>query len=211
MGNKKLLKLENLKSNDMKKNILLVFIVFVCSFGYAQDACYNIYKGALQEYNSGNYTEAQRKLVIVAQTCGDYSAVWEKLKDCNKKLAEQQQQQTQKIAKLTDDNKELVRQKKAAEQEWEIEKSNLRQNVSAEAGKIARLDNDISNLNAQIKSQNAKIDQLRDSIVGLQKEKKLLMEKLSAEENTEPCVFKCCICKLKMKHQERQLKKEQNN
>ena len=143
------------------KKLFFLFVVILPSVIYSQDACYNVYKTALQEYNKGNYTEAQRKFLVVAQTCGNYSEVWTKLKDCNQKLAEVQKQQAQKITKLTNDNNTLTQQKKGTEQERDAAQRELSQEKAAEAGWI-------NGLNKTINELNAKIVQLRDSVSDLQ-------------------------------------------
>ena len=98
----------------MKRTIIIVLSLIMCFICKAQDACYNIYVEALQEYNKGNYLEAQRRLVVVAQTCGDYSDVWNKLKNCNKKLAEQQSQQ---VSSLSNEKQQLEAELKKSESE----------------------------------------------------------------------------------------------
>ena len=98
----------------MKRSVIIVLSLIMCFICKAQDACYNIYVEALQEYNKGNYLEAQRRLVVVAQTCGDYSDVWNKLKNCNKKLAEQQSQQ---VSSLSNEKQQLEAELKKSEAE----------------------------------------------------------------------------------------------
>lgn len=98
------------------KKFIYIFIFCFSSFCYAQDACYNIYREALQEYNKGNYSEAQRKLVIVAQTCGDYSDVWNKLKSCNKKILEKQNLQATEITILKNEKQKLETEKKKSDE-----------------------------------------------------------------------------------------------
>lgn len=99
----------------MKKVILVLITILLGTFSYAQDACYKIYMEGLQEYNKGHYIEAQRKFVIVAQTCGDYSDVWNKLKSCNKIIAEKQSQQINLITSLKSEKQEIEAAKKKAE------------------------------------------------------------------------------------------------
>lgn len=99
----------------MKKNVFTLIVLILGTIGFAQDACYTIYMEALQEYNKGHYVEAQRKFVIVAQTCGDYSDVWNKLKSCNKIIADKQSQQTNLITNLKTEKQQLEAAKKKVE------------------------------------------------------------------------------------------------
>ena len=98
----------------MRKIFLLCIFISASSFCFSQDACYNTYMDALQDYGKGNYIEAQRKFVLVAQTCGDYSDVWNKLKNCNKKLAEKQSQQ---VSSLSNEKQQLEAELKKSEAE----------------------------------------------------------------------------------------------
>lgn len=99
----------------MKKLLFTLIVLILSTIGYAQDACYTIYMEALQEYNKGHYVEAQRKFVIVAQTCGDYSDIWNKLKSCNKILADKQSQQANLVTNLKTEKQQLEAAKKKTE------------------------------------------------------------------------------------------------
>lgn len=68
----------------MKRSVLIVFISIICFQCVAQN-CQDAYMAALQKYKNKNYVEAQRELIIVAQSCGDYSDVWKILKSATRK------------------------------------------------------------------------------------------------------------------------------
>jgi len=183
----------------MKKFFLFYFMLLPLLL-QSQEACNNVYKAAMQEYNKGNYTEAQRKFLVVAQTCGNYSEVWAKLKDCNQKLAEQQKQQSQKITKLTNDNSTLAELKKKAEGERDAVKNELSQEKAAEAGRISGLNKTINDLNVDIQNRDVTIVQLRDSVSALQtqadeKKQTLINEVVPSEQYQKELVKETKVLK----------------
>lgn len=144
------------------KKFFLSYIILLCSaFCYSQDACYTIYMEALHEYNNGNYTEAQRKFVIVAQNCGDYSEVWNMLKSCNSKIAERQKHQAAQIVSLRQENSQLVK-------ETENCKTNvvaIKNELSEHKGYVIGQKNVIKQYDDSIKSLNYQLQQRQYSIV----------------------------------------------
>ena len=169
------------------KKIILLFGVLLPTVIYSQDACYNVYKTALQEFNKGNYAEAQRKFLVVAKTCGDYSDVWKKLKDCNQKLADIQALQVTEITslkagkkKLTEDvehekeknSKQTVELSKAAVQLQALKNDTVRKNKEITEGKkqLSELQNKVSNMQHAKDSIQATLDSALVQISILQEE-----------------------------------------
>lgn len=150
----------------MKKNILLSLLTFVCSIAISQDACYNSYMEALQDYNKGNYQDAQRKFVVVAQTCGDYSDVWNKLKNCNRQLSEKQQQQSSQITNLRSEKQQLETDKKKAETELKSKEDLLIQNKAM----LSLTQNNLKNLQSTFKLAYDTIELLRTDTAALHRE-----------------------------------------
>ena len=150
----------------MRKSILIVFIFFVC-FQCAAQNCQEAYMSALQKYKNKKYVEAQRELIIVAQSCGDYSDVWKILKECNKKISEIQIQQTSEIQNLKEENKKHVKQKEGLESE----KIQLTKEKSDAIGQVAKLNEangklrqDISNLQKDTAGLKREIVNLKDTV-----------------------------------------------
>ena len=157
------------------KKIILLYAVFLSSAIYSQNACNNVYKTALQEFNKENYAEAQRKFLVVAKTCGDYSDVWNKLKNCNQKLADIQAQQVTEITSLKSEKKKLTE-----DIEREREK-NSKQNVelSKAAAQLLTLRNDMANKNKEISNYKNKLAELENKITNLQMEKDTIQSNLA--------------------------------
>lgn len=149
------------------RKLYIFFLLFFPSFIYSQDACYNTYKAALQEYNKGNYAEAQRKFLVVAQSCGDYSDVWKNLKKCNEKIVEVQTQQTNEIKTLKSANQQL----KTHNGELESDNVQLKKYKTDAASQKANADENIKKL----RSDTAK---LKKEIVRLQRENNSLRDTL---------------------------------
>lgn len=155
------------------KKIILLFVVLTPFFINAQDACYNVYKNALQEYIKGRYTEAQQKFLVVAQTCGDYSDVWQKLKECNKKIADLQTKQTSEIQNLRGEIQTLKTEKGTLESE----RVKLTNDKSAALGQlkksnetVEKIKQDIDNFRKDTASLKREIVNLKDTIMTLRDE-----------------------------------------
>ena len=157
----------------MKKYILFFLLTFISSVGSAQDACYNSYMEALQDYNKGNYQEAQRKFVVVAQTCGDYSDVWNKLKNCNKKISEKQQQQASQITNLKSEKQQLEADKKKAETELKSKEDLLTHNKAM----LSMTQNNLKNLQETFKLAYDTIELLRADTLSLHRKISEMMQK----------------------------------
>lgn len=149
----------------MKKSIITLLVSLFCFICEAQDACNKAYITALQEYKKGNYTEAQRKLVVIAQTCGDYSDVWNKLKDCNALLAKQQTQQANKISLLEKNNAQLEKDKKKLEADTSM-LSRAKVKAEKDNASLRKCKGVLSQDTARLQSE---IRHLVDSINGLHK------------------------------------------
>lgn len=104
--------------NIMRKIITIFITILFAMAMYADDACYSVYLNALRAYNSGDYIEAQRKFILVAQTCGDYQEVYKKLRDCNTKLKEKQTASANEISTLKENNRKLTEQYNAKKSEY---------------------------------------------------------------------------------------------
>ena len=91
----------------MKKCLLLVVLLLFYSTGFSQDACSKAYSEALQSFGKGNYEDAQRKFLAVAQTCTNYTDIWKYLSECNRKIADIQKQQASQISSLKNENQQL--------------------------------------------------------------------------------------------------------
>lgn len=99
----------------MKKCLLLVVLLLFYSTGFSQDACSKAYSEALQSFGKGNYEDAQRKFLAVAQTCTNYTDIWKYLSECNRKIADIQKQQASQISSLKNENQQLLEEKKKAD------------------------------------------------------------------------------------------------
>lgn len=151
----------------MKKYCLIILILMICCVCNAQNACQNAYVSALQKYKNGNYVEAQRELVNVAQTCGNYSDVWKILKDCNKKLSDRQTQQADEIKQLKDEIQRLTSQNKKLESEktqLENDKSTAAVQVQKSKKTIEKLQQDIDILQKDTSALQTQIRRLNDTI-----------------------------------------------
>ena len=158
----------------MKKNFLIIVIIsFFCFVCNAQ--CQKNYEEALKNYKAGDYIKAQREMVVVVQSCGDWSDAWKVIKNCNKKLEEKQQKQHEQISTLQDVNRKLV--KDTARLQSDIRK--LRSNTTSlatAAGQVQSLQNEIDSQKKTIQSQNdtiaardQEIAQLRQRIAEMEK------------------------------------------
>lgn len=101
----------------MKKCLLLVVLLLFYSTGFSQDACSKAYSEALQSFGKGNYEDAQRKFLAVAQTCTNYTDVWKYLSECNKKIADKQKKQALQMDALKNEYQQLEAEKKKADTE----------------------------------------------------------------------------------------------
>lgn len=101
----------------MKKCLLLVVLLLFYSTGFSQDACSKAYSEALQSFGKGNYEDAQRKFLAVAQTCTNYTDVWKYLSECNKKIADKQKKQAFQMDALKNEYQQLEAEKKKADTE----------------------------------------------------------------------------------------------
>mgnify|MGYP003307656302 CR=1 FL=1 len=147
---------------------------------YADDACYNMYIGALKAYNSGDYIEAQRKFIIVAQTCGDYQEVYKKLRDCNTKLKEKQTAYANEISTLKENNRKLTEQYSKKE----AENKDLRKTYAV---KITGLDNQLNvkshqldSVSEVLKNTETKLDSAEKNIQRLKQDSALLRQELDS-------------------------------
>lgn len=168
----------------MRRFYLLLPTLLLNMTMFAQDACYKVYLEALQDYSKSNYIEAQRKFVVVAQTCGDYSDVWSKLKSCNQKIAERERKHTTEISSL-----------QKGKQQVETEMNSLLQQLAEKAGEISGLQSvinhnrdsltavtimwrdSLSNVNLRLDSVSTLLDSANVQI-------KMLQEKLIEIEST---------------------------
>lgn len=161
-----------------KITIFLLAVVISPLFLHAQDACYNKYSAALADYKAGRYAEAQKKFISVANVCGDYSEVYEKLQDCNnqmvqaqKKLQEENTQLRTEIDNLKSKNKQLEKQKITADKEKKAAETKYSEEVRGHAqdklsleGKINKLDSVKNQLETDTATLMSIVSRLQDSL-----------------------------------------------
>ena len=178
----------------MKKYILLLITTLICCGGYAQDACSKTYMEALQAYQKGDYVDAQRLLIIVAQTCGDYSDVWKKLRDCNKKIADKQSRQAAEISTLKSEKQQIEALKRKAETDHNNDMRNAALQIR-NAETLIRLKSDtiqkqrkwnmvwrdsVMRVNHALDSVTLELHSVNEQVIALQTE---LAEKASKDKN----------------------------
>ena len=144
----------------MKRFVLSLFSALICCCGFAQETCSKTYMEALQAYQKGNYVEAQRLFTIVAQTCGDYSDVWKKMRECNKVIAEKHNRMAAEISSLKTEKKQLTSEKEKKESELKRQIAELRGEVLGQNKALKQRDDSIALLNSSL-------DMLNDSISSL--------------------------------------------
>lgn len=167
----------------MRKIIAICIIVLFAMSIYADDACYNMYIGALKAYNSGDYIEAQRKFIIVAQTCGDYQEVYKKLRDCNTKLKEKQTASANEISTLKENNRKLTEQynKKNAECEKSLQKSAMQ--IRGLEIKLKKDSVQLDSVSEVLKNTETKLDSAEKNIQRLKQDSALLRQELDSVTN----------------------------
>lgn len=114
----------------MKKCLLLVVLLLFYSTGFSQDACSKAYSEALKSFGKGNYEDAQRKFLAVAQTCTNYTDVWKYLSECNKKIADKQKKEALQMDALKKKYQQLEADKKEADIEYRNSMSNAAKQIT---------------------------------------------------------------------------------
>lgn len=148
----------------MKRIVFLTLATFLYVIGSAQDACYDKYMKALQEYNKGNYIEAQSMFLLVAENCDNYSTrAISKLKECNKKLSDLQIKQTGEIKQLKDEKQKLTTQNEILKSE----NTKLTSDKSAATGQIQKSNETITKLRRDIENLQKDTSDLQKQIIHL--------------------------------------------
>lgn len=96
---------------------IFVIIALFASICVLADDCYDTYELGKELYQEGKYAEAQLKFIAVSKACGNYSNVYQYIKNCNQKLVETQKHQVSQINALKIQNHQLEDEKKKADTE----------------------------------------------------------------------------------------------
>lgn len=171
----------------MRKSLLLVILSFCCFAGFSQDACSKAYSEALQSFGKGNYEDAQRKFIAVAQTCTNFTDVWKYLTECNKKILEKQKQQAMLISTLNKEKEQLGATKDSIES---VLNANCKM-LSESVGRIKNIQTELENAQESLRAALSDINSLRkdttemfSEIRSLKEEKDNLQTKLEECTNT---------------------------
>ena len=152
------------------KRYILIFLLCLPIFILA-DECSETYKIGVDLFKAGEYTEAQRKFIAVAKVCGNYSNVYQYLKDCNTKLSEKlkqieasQKTLSSQISSLKVEKEQLSKAKTKSETEWNNERAKLVGKVKGYENTIEQRNQTISNLERQLEEKNQSMELLREEI-----------------------------------------------
>lgn len=120
---------------------IFVIIALFASICVLADDCYDTYELGKELYQEGKYAEAQLKFIAVSKACGNYSNVYQYIKNCNQKLVETQKHQVSQINALKIQNHQLEDEKKKADIEYRNSMSNAAVQVR-KAEKLIELKSD---------------------------------------------------------------------
>lgn len=120
---------------------IFVIIALFASICVLADDCYDTYELGKELYQEGKYAEAQLKFIAVSKACGNYSNVYQYIKNCNQKLVETQKHQVSQINALKIHNHQLEDEKKKADIEYRNSMSNAAVQVR-KAEKLIELKSD---------------------------------------------------------------------
>ena len=148
----------------MKRGLLLSVLCTLSVMLLAEDIFLKKYEQAKSELKKGNYVEAQRKFISIAEANGKYLDVWDKIKECNKKIADKQSHQLREISSLKAEKEQLSNANAKSEAEWNKERASLLGNIQGRNNIIEHKDASIGELEMQISEQNKHIKQLHDDL-----------------------------------------------
>lgn len=149
----------------MKKRFFILFVF--CPMLVLADDCSNAYKTGLELFKNGKFVEAQAKFIAVAGECGNYADVYNMIRLCNKKIANNQAQQTAEIASLKSENRKLTED---VEQE-KGKKNNQNVELSKAVAQLQVLRSDTAVKNKELSKFKYQLQQFKDSIQQLQYDK----------------------------------------
>ena len=109
--------MNKIKTNPENVKRIFVIIALFASICVLADDCYDTYELGKELYQEGKYAEAQLKFIAVSKACGNYSNVYQYIKNCNQKLVETQKHQVSQINALKIQNHQLEDEKKKADTE----------------------------------------------------------------------------------------------
>ena len=144
----------------MRRGLLLIVLCTSSIMLFAEDIFLKKYEQAKLEYKNGNYAEAQRKFISIAEVNGNYLDVWDKIKECNLKIAEKQNRQAKEIRSLDAEKERLAIEKGKTESE-------LRSQIAGLKGEVLGQSQVLTQRNDSITKLNGALDWLNDSISSL--------------------------------------------